>query len=206
MTQSVTNLLHNRRIHRAIPWILICLRATLAPVAILLVYADYPRWLWLLQFAIAVLSDWFDGKLARRWSVVTPELRRADSLADSIYALAIIWSFWLAHPAIVIDHSWGIGLVILLEAARYPLDWCRFGKAASYHAISARLFGASLVIATIAIMGFDTAQPFLWFSIGLGVISELEGILMSLILPHWTHDIAHIGIALQIRRSTYLNK
>ncbi len=188
-----------------IPWCLVWLRVALAPVAIYLVYYDYSRWLWLFQFAIAVLSDWYDGKLARRWGVVSPGLRQADSLADIIYAMAIVWSFWLAHQAVVLDHLWGIGLVVGLEAARYPLDWVLFKRGASYHAISACVFGASLIVATIGIMGFDSVGPFLWVSLGLGVISELEGIAISMVLPKWTHDVAHLGIALQIRRDACLS-
>ncbi len=183
-----------------IPWALILLRATLAPLAVFLAYHGYPRWIWLLQFAIAVLSDWYDGKLARRWGVVTAGLRQADSVADTFYALAILGSLWLIDKEIILNHLFGIGLVIGLETVRYPLDWVRFGRGASYHAISARLFGASLVIATIAIIGFDTTQPYLWICIALGVVSELEGIAISMILPQWTHDVAHIGVAMQIRR------
>lgn len=186
---------------RRIPWLLVLTRVLLAPVAIWIAVAKLPAALWMVQFTIAALSDWFDGKLARRWGTVTPGLRQADSIADMIYAFAIAISLWFSHPEIIAEHRWGIALVIALELLRYPLDWWRFGRGASYHALSAKLFGFSLLVAVSMIVMFDHAGPFLWLALLLGVISEVEGILMSLVLPEWTHDVRSLKQACAIRAS-----
>lgn len=192
------------RLQRIIPWALVATRVLLAPVAIAIAWADLPRWLWLTQGAVAALSDIYDGKLARRWGVVSSELRQSDSIADTIYAIGVALSFWLAEPDIVTEHIWGIGLVVGLEAARYPLDWFRFGRGASYHAFSARLFGVVLIPVCFIIMGFGYAGPFLWLALAIGLYSELEGIAISLVLPRWTHDVRDIGVAWQIRLAAEL--
>ncbi len=186
---------------RWIPWSLVVSRVLLAPVAVMIAASGLPRWTWLLVSALVALSDLYDGKLARRWGTVTPGLRQADSIADTIYALAVGVSFYIAEPAIWATHAWAIWLVIALEAARYPLDWVRFGRGASYHAQSARLFGASLIPATFLIMGFGYAGPFLWVALAIGVVSEVEGIAISLVLPRWTHDVRHVGVAWGIRKA-----
>lgn len=162
-----------------------------------------PTALWLTQFALAALSDWLDGKLARRWGCATPGLRQADSIADTVYVLAVAVSLWFSHPDIVRAHAWGIGLVIGLELLRYPLDWWRFGRGASYHPLSAKLFGASLLLAVGVIMVFDRAGPFLWIALLMGVVSEIEGCLMSLVLREWTHDVRHLKIAFALRRARH---
>ena len=185
---------------RALPVCLVASRVLLAPVAIWMAIEGFPRWLWLLQMALATLSDVYDGKLARRFGTVTPGLRQADSIADTVYALAVCASLYIAEPEIVMSHLVGIALVIGLEAARYPLDWFRFGRGASYHAWSARIFGVSLIVAVFFAMGFSIGVPFLWIAFGIGVLSELEGIAISLVLPRWTHDVPHLGHALAIRR------
>lgn len=189
------------QLQRTIPWALIVLRVLLAPVAVWVAWADLPRWIWLGQGAVAALSDIYDGKLARRWGVVSAGLRQSDSIADTIYALGVAISFWLAEPEIVMTHIWGIGVVVGLEAARYPLDWARFGRGASYHAFSARLFGVMLIPATFLIIGFGVVGPVLWIALAIGLYSELEGIAISLVLPRWTHDVKHIGVALKLRRA-----
>jgi CDP-diacylglycerol--glycerol-3-phosphate 3-phosphatidyltransferase len=184
---------------RLIPWMLVMSRILLAPVAIWLAIAHFPKAVWMGQFAFAALTDWLDGKLARRWGSATPGLRQADSIADTVYVIAIAVSLWFSHPSIMYAHSWGIGLVIALELRRYPLDWWRFGRGASYHALSAKLFGISLLVAVSAIMVFDDAGPFLWIALFIGVVSEIEGIVISLVLPKWTHDVKSIRMALALR-------
>jgi CDP-diacylglycerol--glycerol-3-phosphate 3-phosphatidyltransferase len=184
---------------RLIPWLLVLSRIVLAPVAIWLAVAHVSNTVWMGQFAFAALSDWLDGKLARRWGTATPGLRQADSIADTVYVLAIMISLWYSHEAIMVAHRWGIGLVIALEFLRYPLDWWRFGRGASYHAWSAKLFGVAILVAVSAIMVFDDAGPFLWIALFIGLVSELEGIVISLILPRWTHDVKSIRMALALR-------
>jgi phosphatidylglycerophosphate synthase len=184
---------------RLIPWLLVIARALLAPLAIWIAVAGLPAALWMGQFVVATMSDWFDGKLARRWGTATPGLRQADSIADTIYAFGIAISLWVSHPEIIYAHRWGIGIVITLELLRYPLDWWRFGRGASYHALSAKLFGVSLLVAVSMIVMFDYAGPFLWISLFVGLLSELEGILISLVLPKWTHDVRSLKSAIDIR-------
>jgi CDP-diacylglycerol--glycerol-3-phosphate 3-phosphatidyltransferase len=174
-------------------------RILLSPVAIWMALERLPAAIWMSQFAVAAMSDWLDGKLARRWGTSTAGLRQADSIADMIYTFAIAVSLWFSHPDVVYAHRWGIGLVIALELVRYPIDWWRFGRGASYHALSAKLFGVSLLVAVSAIVMFDYAGPLLWISLFIGAVSEIEGILISLVLPEWTHDVRNVGKALEIR-------
>jgi CDP-diacylglycerol--glycerol-3-phosphate 3-phosphatidyltransferase len=184
---------------KLLPWLLVLSRIVLAPVAVWMALAHVSNLLWMGQFAFAALSDWLDGKLARRWGTATAGLRQADSIADTVYVLAVAVSLWFSHPAIVQTHRWGIGLVIALELLRYPLDWWRFGRGASYHALSAKLFGVSLLVAVSAIMLSGDAGPFLWIALAIGILSELEGMWISLVLPRWTHDVRSIRTAFEIR-------
>jgi CDP-diacylglycerol--glycerol-3-phosphate 3-phosphatidyltransferase len=48
-------------------------------------------------------------------------------------------------------------------------------------------------------MVFDHAGPLLWIALFIGAVSELEGILISLILPRWTHDVKSVKTALELR-------
>lgn len=78
-------------------------------------------------------------------------------------------------------------VVARVEAIRYPLDWLRFGRGASYHALSAKLFGFGLLVSVFAIVGSGTAWPVFDITLMLGVLFELKGIAISLVLPAWTH-------------------
>ena len=106
---------------------------------------------------------------------------------------------WLAYPFVIREYAWGIYSIMGRELLRYVFDFLKFKRGASYHAISAKLFGISLLIATIAIMGFGSPYPFMSVAMVMGIASELEGFIISCILPVWTYNVKHIGKAVKIR-------
>ena len=128
---------------------------------------------YMLLLAVAAATDYYDGVLARKLNVETASLRQWDSIADTIFFLGVLVGMWMAYPEIYAAYSWGIFSVIGFEVLRYIIDYARFGRGASYHSWSAKVFGVALLIATIAIMGFGTPMPFLSIALVLGIISEL---------------------------------
>ncbi|HET7456231.1 MAG TPA: CDP-alcohol phosphatidyltransferase family protein [Gemmatimonadaceae bacterium] len=143
----------------------------------------------------AFLSDVFDGVLARRWRVDGPTVRRLDSAADTVFYVAAAWSVWIARPDVVHDYARGALVVVALELLRYAVDYLKFGREASYHAWSAKAWGLSLFAALVATMGFGRPRGFVDAAVLLGVVADLEGLAMSLVLPRWTHDVRGIGAA-----------
>ena len=76
-------------LQRWIPWSLIALRLMLAPVAVIIVWLECSRMVWMLQFVLAAVSDIYDGRLARRWGTATAGLRQADSVVDTFYGVGV---------------------------------------------------------------------------------------------------------------------
>lgn len=105
-----------------IPNLLTLLRVLLIPVFILLFYLPF-SWSYLAAsavFAVASLTDWLDGYLARRWEQSTPFGAFLDPVADKLMvAVALVMlveehaSFWLTLPAVII-----IGREIVVSALR----------------------------------------------------------------------------------------
>ncbi|MBV32927.1 MAG: CDP-diacylglycerol--glycerol-3-phosphate 3-phosphatidyltransferase [Porticoccaceae bacterium] len=105
-----------------IPNIITVLRILLIPLFVTAFYmqADFSKWLAALLFAIAALSDWLDGYLARRLNCVTPFGAFLDPVADKlIVVVALVMlveehsSVWIAVPAMII-----IGREIIISALR----------------------------------------------------------------------------------------
>jgi hypothetical protein len=42
-------------------------------------------------------------------------------------------------------------------------------------------------------------QPFVPLAVGLGLIAQLDGLLISFVLPVWTHDVPSVFHAVKIR-------
>jgi CDP-diacylglycerol--glycerol-3-phosphate 3-phosphatidyltransferase len=192
--------------HKRIPWLLIYLRLALCPVAVLFGVYQFLGLPYILLMAIAAASDYFDGKLARKWNVETASLRQWDSIADTIFFLGVLAGMWAAYPTVYAKYMYGIYSIIGLEACRYIFDLIKFRRGASYHAISAKTFGVTLLVATIAIMGFGSAEPFFPVAIVAGMISELEGLVMSFVLLEWSYNVRHIGIAINLRQQHKQNR
>jgi phosphatidylglycerophosphate synthase len=183
-----------------LPILLVTLRAALGP---LILAAGLLRWpgYWLIAIlAVAFLSDVFDGIIARRLGVATERLRLADSVVDIGFYLCVTAACLLGYPEVWRQHRTGILLVAGLEAGRWVLDLIKFGRIASYHMWSSKLWGILLFLGFGEV--FARGGPGVLFTavIVVGIVNEVEGLLASLVLPRWRHDVPSVWHALALRR------
>ncbi len=185
---------------KSLPFTLVISRFLAAPL-LLWDAADGKPSVWFLVIYIgAFLSDIFDGIIARRLQVSTARLRQADSWADVCLYLGIAISTWLTHSDLIIAFRLPLTIVISAQLLWWIVNLAKYGKPASYHTYSAKLWGISLFIATIAVFGFDRAEIALWIAIIIGFVHTIEEIAMTLILPTWQHDILSIFHALKLKQ------
>ena len=147
----------------------------------------------------ALLSDIYDGIIARRLGVETTALRRADSVADTIFYAAAAWSAWLLAPTAVRSVGRTLALLLVLEVLRYAFDYAKFRREASYHSYAAKLWGLVLALALILLLAFNISG-WLHAAIWVGIVSDIEGLAISIALPVWSHDIRSIVHVLKARR------
>ncbi|MDQ2866843.1 MAG: CDP-alcohol phosphatidyltransferase family protein [Verrucomicrobiota bacterium] len=138
----------------AIPLTLTFLRLALGPLAIVLACAHAPRMIFAPLLLAGMLSDIFDGVLARKFGVVRPWLRRFDSATDIIYYLCIFVATWLVAGA-VLRASWlYLALIIGSEALCLIVSWMRFGVMPATHCYSAKIYGLALCGVFVAVLAF----------------------------------------------------
>ena len=187
---------------KTIPWGLVAFRALVGPalvVATLRMSAPQP-WLGSL-IAAGFLSDVYDGVLARRWETATPALRTADSATDIWFYVFVLIIAILRHGPVLLRLSWLLGAVLVLEATRLVLDWFKFGRLSSYHSYAAKAWGVMLTLAAIALLGFDRGLVPLAIALAWRILAEIEGLVMSLVLPQWAHDVKNLRRALELRHA-----
>ena len=95
-----------------IPNLLTYGRIVAIPVIVLLLVTEQPilRWLALILYLAAAVSDFFDGYLARKWNQSSPLGRMLDPIADKLLVGALIVAFawdrslasWDLIPALAI--------------------------------------------------------------------------------------------------------
>ena len=184
-----------------IPILLTALRALLAPVVVLLsLFAPLP-----LAFAAcliaALLSDIFDGVLARRLGIATENLRRLDSVADTLFYVACVFAAWHLYPAAINRHVESLASLIALEVIRYIVDLLRFRREASYHMWSSKLWGVALFVGFFSLLVFGSNGAAVSCAIYVGIAADIEGLVISFVLPRWRADVPTFVHALRLRRT-----
>lgn len=174
-----------------IPKGLILFRFLLAPVILALAYfvGENSKIIIVVLMYLGLISDIFDGIIARRQNTSTEKLRRLDSQTDMIFWLSIGVSTWILFPELIMSNKIFIYIILMMEAMVYLISFLKFGKETCTHAFLSKMWGISLLIAFTSLIGFNySGLPFA-MAIILGMISHIDRILITLILPKWTHDI-----------------
>ena len=191
-----------------IPYLLIATRFLLAPIIIALAYfkPENSSFLIVLLMYFGLLTDIFDGIIARKVGVSSEKLRRLDSQTDLIFWLALSFSVYLFNPEII-AYEWKIvALILLMEALCYIISFVKFKKEPCTHAWLSKLWGLSLVISFTYLIGFQQVGWAVFTTVILGFISHLDVILIILILPKWQYDVPSSIHAWKIRKGKQRKK
>jgi CDP-diacylglycerol--glycerol-3-phosphate 3-phosphatidyltransferase len=181
------------------PQLLIAFRAFCGPALFVLACFRFNGWTLLLVLVAAVLSDIFDGVIARRTGTDTPSLRMADTIVDTMFYAAAGLAVGVAVPG-AYDEAWlPLSLLIAVHVSRTTFELIKFGRVASYHMWSSKVLG--LLLAFALGIAFVTGRPttLLVMGLWLGVANELEGFTASAVLPAWRCDVPSLLHALRGR-------
>jgi CDP-diacylglycerol--glycerol-3-phosphate 3-phosphatidyltransferase len=183
-----------------VPAALVGLRFTLAPLLLWDALDRQTGWLFVAVYGVAVLSDIFDGIIARRLGVSTIRLRQADSWADICLYLVIATSAWLVYPQVIRDFQVPLLVAIAAQLTLFTTSLVKFRQFPSFHTYTAKAWGLALLVATISLFGFGYTPP-LWLAIVFCLVNSLEEIAMTLVLPEWQCDVLSIFHALALNSS-----
>ena len=177
-----------------IPFALIISRLIIGLICIGLVFTPYEHTnvIIVILLVIGLLTDIFDGIIARRLNIATEKLRIWDSNVDIIFWLCVIFSlFYLNFD--FIEHNYLFILIILgLEVLAYIISFFKFKKTIATHSLLAKLWTLTL-LAFLIDLGLTSHSHF-WFylCVAIGIISRLEIIAIILKLKNWTTDVPSI--------------
>jgi phosphatidylglycerophosphate synthase len=186
---------------RLIPWTMVIARGVMGPLIVVATWRGVAGWVLGVIVIAMLLDDIADGMLARRWGCETPRLRLWDSCCDTVFYLGTAAAVWLRAPE-TLRANWGpIAVLFGLEGLRYGLDFVKFGKAASYHSYLAKLWGLVLAGAIVCVLVRGGPAWVIMLAAILGIVVNLEGLAMSVLLPYWQNDVSTLAKAIRIRAS-----
>ncbi|MDR1237360.1 MAG: CDP-diacylglycerol--glycerol-3-phosphate 3-phosphatidyltransferase [Propionibacteriaceae bacterium] len=107
---------------RQVPNALTVLRLVLVPVFIVLLFWQPTLWQWRLAaaiaFTVAILTDFFDGRLARKYNLISDFGKLWDPIADKVLTGAAFVSL-----SILGELPWWVTIVILVR--EWGVTWMR---------------------------------------------------------------------------------
>ncbi len=137
---------------------------------------------------LGILSDVFDGIVARRLKISTDRLRKWDSNVDAVFLVSNIIAGWLLFPEII-EAKWGFILTIVaLELICYFICLLRFKKLPANHTYSSKLFAVFICICLTTL--FVTGNWGIIFPIMfcIGVIAYIDNIIILTKLSEYKVD------------------
>jgi CDP-diacylglycerol--glycerol-3-phosphate 3-phosphatidyltransferase len=184
---------------RTVPWTLAVGRAVLGPVMIAGAACNWNGMAMAGMVVAALVSDIFDGVLARRWQSDTAALRLFDSMADTAFYVGAGAALWMARPQVLRAEKTALFALLAIEAFKFAFDFAKFGKPSSYHSYLAKCWG--LVLATAVVAAFGTGHAsWMGAALWLGFAVNVEGLVVSAMLPQWRRDVPTIAAAWRVRR------
>lgn len=149
-----------------------------------------------------LLTDIFDGVLARKWQLVTAHFRIADTIIDLAFFASIIAFIWTRNAAYMNERLYGMMPIFVLETSMYAISLVRFGQLPSPHSKLSKLWGIYLVITfTLLLCGVHGYH----FNVALmlGILVHLDRMLIYAFLPRWDHDVASCYHAWQMKTTIH---
>lgn len=191
-----------------IPYILIAIRFLLAPIIFFLAYlnGEESRFIILSLMFLGLLTDIFDGIIARKVGVSSEKLRRFDSQVDLVFWLSLAFAAYFLNPELIKSEWKNITLIFVMEALCYIISFVKFKKETCTHAFLSKMWGLSLLIAFTYLIGFQQSGWAFYLAIILGIVSHIDVILIILILPKWQYDVPSCYHAWNIRKGKQRKK
>lgn len=184
-----------------IPVVLTSVRVALAPLMIAGASCNWSGLALASMVLAALVSDIYDGVLARRWHCDTAGVRLFDSMADTFFYACVGVAMWVGRPEMFHGNGGMILALLMTEAARFTVDFAKFGKPASYHTYLAKGWGLLMAVAVMLALARPGNGGLIGTSLLAGILCNAEGLAMSMVLPVWARDVKTLRAAWKMRIS-----
>lgn len=193
---------------KQIPMILIYSRLVIGFLILVLSYTHIAHYntIAIVLFAIGLLTDIFDGIIARQLNISTQKLRRLDSTIDQAFFIMIGIATFIQAPQFFYDNWLKLLLLLSIEALTYLVCFLKFRKEIATHSISSKIWVLILFATIIQIMAVNYATSLFQVCFYVGVVTRLEIIAIILLLKNWSNDVPSVYHAVLLRQGKPINR
>jgi phosphatidylglycerophosphate synthase len=184
---------------RQLPNALSVARILATPVLVVLAVAGHETaFAWVL--VPALLSDIFDGLLARTLHLQSQLGAFLDSIADTMLLLVSCYGIWRFHPGVVQGHWRILTLAIGLWLLEDCVALLRYRRLSSFHTYASKVAGNLLgfFVGVLFVFGFE--PWLLYLAAAASMLANAEELTLLALLPQWRADVRGAYWVLHERR------
>lgn len=169
-------------------------------VALSFLSLPYFNWIAITLISYGLLSDIFDGIIARRLNVSGEKLRRLDSSVDQVFFICTAIAAYMHAPSFFKENWLKIALLLGAEALCYLVSFIKFRKEVATHSIGAKIWTLFLFATLVQVIAQGQSTLLFELCFWTGMASRAEIIAILLTLKKWTNDVPSIVHAFQLRK------
>ncbi len=193
---------------KAIPIILIYLRLVIRFIIIacsILQVVHYST-IAIVLLTIGLLSDIFDGIIARHLNISTQKLRRLDSTIDQIFFISVAIATYIQCPQFFKTNATKLIILFSMEVLAYLVCFLKFKKEIATHTMGAKFWTLFLFSTLIEIILHCESRVLFELCFWFGIVTRLEIIVIILTLKKWTNDVPTLFHAIKLRKGKEIKK
>jgi phosphatidylglycerophosphate synthase len=191
-----------RKYYIHIPILLIYSRLLFSVVILLLSFVQPVHFRLMINTLLitGLITDIFDGIIARKLNVSTVKLRRMDSFIDQIFWLSALVAAYVTCSDFFKEN--GVLLAILLgaEALTYMVSYLKFKKEVATHAILSKVWTLTILATLVQIMATCDSSWLFITCFYTGMITRMEIIAILIVIKKWENDVPSLYHAVMIRK------
>ncbi|QNR83265.1 CDP-alcohol phosphatidyltransferase family protein [Pedobacter riviphilus] len=191
-----------------IPIALIYSRLLIGFIIILLSFfhTNHYSFLAITLLSIGLLTDVFDGIIARKFNISTEKLRRLDSSIDQVFFISVAVATYLQCPDFFKVNL--VKLIVLgaFEASTYTLSYIKFRKEIATHSIGAKIWTLTIFTTLVEIIVHCESVILFEFCFWIGLATRLEILAIVFTLKKWTNDVPSIYHAVKLRKGKEIKR
>jgi CDP-diacylglycerol--glycerol-3-phosphate 3-phosphatidyltransferase len=193
---------------RQIPILLIYSRLVTSFVLVLLAIfvPGTPMWVYISLLTYGLLSDVFDGIIARRLGVSNEKMRRMDSAIDQVFWLSIIAATYILHPDFYKTYWIELIIILGLEAFTYLVSYIKFRKEVATHAILSKVWVLTIFATLVEVIATGNSHTLFYVCFYTGIVTRVEILVILFLLRQWTNDVPSVYHAVQLRKGKEIKR
>lgn len=155
---------------------------------------------------IGLLTDIFDGIIARKLNVSTQSLRRLDSTIDLVFFICISVATYLQCAGFFKENASKLIILFAAEGFTYVICFFKFKKEIATHTLGAKIWTLTLVCCLTEIILQCSSTYLFNICFWLGIATRLEIIGIILVLKKWVNDVPSIFHAIKLRNGLQIKR